>query len=205
MAAATSMRLYEPGPPLAPVAELEAIALEFERDEGLNVLVRFGRHAGRMLKGIDNAETLITERVIGAVEGLLLAEAYGPLATLLSTLQANAGIDAHHRTVSELALSIFATEDQAKRLAMRLREAPPTDVEGLGRLIPFFGGQLASLWLNLFETLDLPASRDAVLPGLAGLAAKSPAPFIERLEPKRPRRLTELVYCIEKGRAVERH
>lgn len=205
LAAASVMRVYEPGPLISSPAELEALASEFERDEGLFLLVRFARQAGRLLKNMDQAESLIHERVVGAVEGLLLAEAYGPLATLLSALQHSASIDSHHKSVLDLAMSIFCTEDQAKRLAMRLREAPPVDVDGLGKLIPFFGGAFATLWLNLFETLDLPSSRDAVLPGLAGLAAKNSAPFVERLEPKRPRRLTELVYCLEKGRAPERH
>ena len=204
LASATSMRLYEPGAPLATLAELEAVSQELDRDEGLFLLVRFCRNAGRLLKAMDNAESIVAERVAGAVEGLLLAEAYGPLATLLEHLQATAELDAQHRKVFELALAIFATDDQARRVAMRLREAPPLDVEGLSRLLPYFGGALAPAWLTLFEGLDLPASREAVLPGLAGLAAHNAAPFLERLQLKRPRRLSDWVYCLEKGHAAER-
>ena len=43
-----------------------------------------------------------------------------------------------------------------------------------------------------------------MLPGLAGLAGLNAAPFLERLQPKRPRRLMELAYCLEKGRVPDR-
>ncbi|MFO0594898.1 MAG: protein kinase [Myxococcaceae bacterium] len=202
MAEATHMRLYEAGAPLASRAELEAVRTELERDEGVNLFARFPMHAGRLLKVVDEGPVL--ERVVGAIDGLLMAEAWGALATLLERLRASASIDPLHQRVADIALAQFATADQARRIAYRLREAPPTDAEGLGRLIPFFGHAFAVTWLELFETLDLPASRDAVLPGLAGLAALNAPPFIERLQPKRPRRLTELTYCIEKGRVPER-
>lgn len=203
MADASHMRLYDAGATLASPEELEAIRREFERDDSLHVLVRFPCQAHRLLQTKD-AEALVAERVIGAVEGLLLAEAWGACATLLERLRHSAGIDAHHRVIFEVALATLATPDQARRISQRLREAPPADAEGLGRLLPFFGAVFAPLWLNLFENLDLPGSRDAVLPGLAGLAALNPEPFLERVKVKRPRRLMELVFCIEKGNTSER-
>ena len=203
MADATDMRLYEPGAPLGTLDELEAVRREFEFDDSLHVLVRFPCHSHRLLAGKET-EGLVAERVVGSIEGLLLAEAWGALATLLERLRSAATADAQQRLVFELALSSLSTADQARRISQRLREAPPADTEGLGRLLPFFGGELATLWLTLFEKLDLPGSRDAVLPGLAGLAALNPTPFLEALAPKRPRRLMELSYCIEKGRVPDR-
>jgi len=201
MADASHMRLFEVGPTLASIDELEAVRRAFERDEALYALVRFPSNAHRLLQA-KGAEELVFERVAGAVEGLLLAEAWGALATLLERLRA--ATDKAQRQLFELALSHLATADQARLIMQRLREAPPTDVEGLGRLLPFFGGAFALTWLTNYENLDLPASRDAVLPGLAGLAGLNPAPFLERLQPKRPRRLMELAYCLEKGRVPDR-
>ncbi len=203
LADASAMRLYEAGSLLGTPSELDAARSELERDEGLHLLVRFPRNAARLLKLLEN-DALIAPRVAGAVEGLLLAEAYGALATMLEQLQAHAGGEPHERRVFELARGTLATTGQAQRLTRALREAAPSDVEGLGRLLPFFGGEHAALWLTLFESIELPASREAVLPGLAGLAALNPAPFLERLAPKRPRRLIELAYCLEKGRVGAR-
>lgn len=203
MADASHMRLFEVGATLASLDELEALRREFERDEALHVLVRFPTHANRLLQSKDS-ETLVFERIAGAVEGLLLAEAWGALATLLEQLRSAASGDKQQRQIFELAISHLATADQARLISQRLREAPPTDTEGLGRLLPFFGPSFANTWLTLFENLDLPASRDAVLPGLAGLATLNAAPFLERLQPKRPRRLMELAYCLEKGRVADR-
>ncbi len=203
MADASNMRLYEPGAPLASLEVLESVRRDFELDDALHVMVRFPLHAHRLLSAKD-AEGLVAERITGAVEGLLLAEAWGALATLLERLRAAAGADAHHRATFELALSTLATADQARRISQRLREAPPADGEGLGRLLPFFGAPFARVWLTLFENLDLPASRDAVLPGLAGLAGLNPEPFLEKLAPKRPRRLMELAFCVETGRVPDR-
>ncbi|MFZ5442012.1 MAG: protein kinase domain-containing protein [Myxococcota bacterium] len=200
LADASAMRLYEPGTPLAPLEDLEKLRDEVERDEGVLLAVRFACHAPRLLKAMDNAEGLIAERVVGAVEGLLVAEAYGALATMLERLRATADLDAQHRRVFELALEVLLTADQVRRIIARMREAPPADAEGLSRLMPFFGPAFAAVWLDLSENLDLPASRDAVLPGLAALAGLKPEPFLERLAPKRPRRIAELVYCVERGR-----
>ncbi|MBL8912592.1 MAG: protein kinase [Archangium sp.] len=204
MADASAMRLYEADSgAIASPAEIEPLLREFERDEGVQLLVRYPGHVHRLMKIIE-AEPLLSERVAGAVDGLFMAEAWGPLASLLERLKLGANTDAQHKWVYEYALSIFATADQARRISLRLREAPPSDVEGLGRLIPYFGPAFAELWLGLFENLDLAASRDAILPGLAGLAAQNPAPFLERLQPKRPRRLMELTYCLEKGKVGAR-
>ncbi|MDP2276146.1 MAG: protein kinase [Archangium sp.] len=203
MADASNMRLYEPGAPLASLEVLESLRRQFELDDTLNVMVRFPLHAHRLLSAKD-AEVLVAERITGAVEGLLLAEAWGALATLLEKLRAASNADGHQRALYELALSTLATGDQARRISQRLREAPPSDMEGLGRLLPFFGAPFARVWLTLFENLDLPASRDAVLPGLAGLAGLNPEPFLEKLAPKRPRRLMELAFCVETGRVPDR-
>ena len=203
MADASHMRLVEVGPTLASIDELDGLRRAFERDEALHVMVRFPTHAHRLLQ-LKGAEELVFERVAGAVEGLLLAEAWGALATLLERLRAAAPAEKLQRQLFDLALSHLATADQARLISQRLREAPPVDADGLGRLLPFFGGEFAVTWLTHFENLDLPASRDAVLPGLAGLAGLNSAPFIERLQPKRPRRLMELAYCLEKGRVPDR-
>jgi hypothetical protein len=203
LADASAMRLYDAGPLLGTHTELEAARAELERDEGLNLLVRFPRHASRLLKLLEN-EALVCLRVVGAVEGLLLAEAYGALATMLEHLQTRAAADPLDRKIFEVAQGTLATASQATRLTRALREAVPSDVEGLGRLLPFFGASHAVLWLTLFESIELPASREAVLPGLAGLAGLNPAPFLERLAPKRPRRLVELSFCLEKGKVTGR-
>lgn len=203
LADATALRLYDAGALLGTQTELETARSELERDEGLHLLVRFPRHASRLLKALGN-EALVSARVAGAVEGLLLAEAYGALATMLEHLQTRVAVDPLDRTIFEVAQASLATEAQATRLTRALREAVPSDVEGLGRVLPFFGASHAGLWLTLFESIELPASREAVLPGLAGLAGLNPAPFLERLEPKRPRRLIELSYCLERGRVAGR-
>jgi hypothetical protein len=204
MADATAMRLYDAGAALAPAPELEAIRAELEKDEGFHLLVRFPRHAARMLRALPQASGLLAERVKGAVEALLMAEAYGPLATMFERLVAGSGLDEHQKWVFDVATAALVTADQAHRLAMRLREGPPADAEGLGRLLPFFGGAFAPVWLSLSEVVEVPASRDALLPGLGGLAQANPAPFLERLNEKRPRRLVELVYALEKGKVRER-
>lgn len=203
MADASNMRLYESGAPLASLEVLESVRRHFELDEALHVMVRFPLHAHRLMSAKESG-VLVAERVTGAVDGLLLAEAWGALATLLERLRAASSADAHQRSIYELALSALATTDQARRISQTLREASPADLEGLGRLLPFFGAPLAGVWLTLFENLDLPASRDAVLPGLAGLAGLNPEPFLEKLAPKRPRRLMELAFCVEAGRVPDR-
>ena len=154
LADATGMRLHDAGALLGTPAELEHVRTELERDEGLHLLARFPRHASRLLKALEN-EALVFARVAGAVEGLLLAEAYGALATMLEHLHSRAAADPLERKVFEVAQATLATAGRATRLSKVLREAAPSDAEGLGRLLPFFGAPHAALWLTLFESIEL--------------------------------------------------
>ena len=126
MADASHMRLFEVGPTLASIDELDGLRRAFERDEALHVMVRFPTHAHRLLQ-LKGAEELVFERVGGAVEGLLLAEAWGALATLLERLRAAPAGDQLQGQLLDLALSHLATADQARLISQRLREAPPAE------------------------------------------------------------------------------
>ncbi|MFT3712170.1 MAG: protein kinase [Archangium sp.] len=203
MADATTMRLYDTGPGLGTAVELESVRKELARDEGLHLLVRYADHAARLLKYVE-PESLVSERLAGAIDGLFMAEAWGTLATLLERLKFHGEADALHKWAYDFAISQFATTENARRISLRLRENKPADAEGLGKLIAFFGPAFGPTWISLFENIDLAASRDALLPGLASLCALSPQPFIDLLAPKRPRRIMELVYCLEKGRVGDR-
>lgn len=204
LADAETMRTYDAGAPLATPQELEALRAELERDEGVNLFGRFPRHAGRLLQSNPVAEAVLTERIIGSVEGLLLCEAYGRLATTFEKLEAEAASDDTARWVFEVARAAFATPEQAQRLAQRLREGPPADAAGLARVLRFFGREYVASWMGVTESMDVLGSKEALQLGLIELARVSSEPFIARVLEDRPRRLAEYVYVLEKGRGADR-
>ena len=201
---APAVRTGEAGAPVAAPAEFEPVRPEVERPQATQLLVRFAQSAALLLRADPGGRGRLGERIVGVVEALLLTESYGPLAQLLAALEGAAGESNEHRWVLETARAAFATAEQAQRLGARLREAVPTDVEGLGALLPLFGGEFALQWIAITEAMELPGSREALLSALAGLASKNPEPFLARLQVKRPRHLPEFVYMLEKGRASER-
>lgn len=182
----------------------EVVGPQVERDEAIQLLLRFAQNAALLLRADPGHRGPLGERIAGVVEALLLAEAYAALAQLLASLAGAAGEGAEHRWVLETARAVFATAEQVQRLGSRLREAVPTDAEGLGALLPLFGGEFALQWIDITEAMELPGSREALLPGLAGLATRNPGPFLARLQVKRPRHLAEFVYLLEKGQVNER-
>ena len=204
LADAEVMRTYEAGPMLAPAAELAAVRAELERDETLNLLVRFPLHCARLVPAHPEGREGLSERLRGAVEGLLLCEAYAPLARLLERLESVASQGEDSAWVYETVRAALATTDQVQRLASRLREGAPADAEGLGRLLRCFGAEFSAAWIAVSDTMDVAGSREVLLLGLAGLANLDPQPFLERALDPRARRLADFVYVLEKGRVADR-
>jgi serine/threonine-protein kinase len=196
-----ALRSYEPGGPLA---SDDSLAAELERDETVNLLGRFALHGARLMPVHPHAPGMVQERVAGAVEGLVTAEAWGPLARLLERLEAQASSDANSQWVWTVALGAFATAEQAQRVLERLREVAPGDPEAFGRCLRYFGPDFIAPFLEAFEQLELAGSREALLYGLAELARLKQDPFIARVLEERPRRLADFVWALEKGRAGDR-
>ncbi len=203
MAESETMRVYEAGARLGSVQELDAIRAELELDEGANLLVRFPQHVPHLLRAMPDSSVALGERILGAIDGLLLSESYGRLARLLTRLEAEAG-DPTVRWIYDTARTAFLTADQAALIAGRLREGAPPDPEGFGAFLRFFGGELASYWLAVADAMESGGGRDALLLGLAELARLNPEPFLARLQEQRPKRLAELIFIVEKGRANDR-
>ncbi|HEY1088218.1 MAG TPA: HEAT repeat domain-containing protein, partial [Archangium sp.] len=204
LASAKSMRTFEAGPALGSPAELDPLRQELEREEGASLLVRFALHAGRLHQANPEFGGVITDKLLGVVEGLLIAEAYTPLAQLFERLEAQSREDVEARWVLESVRAALVTPSQAFRLASRLKELAPSDAAGLGRVIGLFGGDYAPLWIGLYEAMELPGSREAMHAGLSTLAGKNPKAFLARLEVKRPKRVSEFVSFLEKGRGADR-
>lgn len=205
LAGAELMRGFDPGPELAPRAQLEKLALEDERDESVSLASRFASHAPRLAAAHPHGPAIVAEWMSGAVTGLLLAEDYGRLAHVLTGLQQASATDRSAEQPWAAAYAALNDRAQLRRLFERLRAASPSDAQGLQAIVGFISGDLLGLVLRALDQVESPQLRESLLNGMVAIAATAPAAFVTRLAPKKPhQRLSELCFALEKARAPER-